>query len=189
MDVRPGVSSTAASNTLRRLAVVGATGSGKTHLALALAQRLGQPYVELDTLYWEAGWKPAPRDVFRARVIEALASRDWVADGNAHLARDIVWSRATALVWIDYALPLGLWRLARRTLYRLIAGELERYGNREPLSHAIFSRDSVLLWALQSHFRHRWEYPAELARSENVHPTVVRLRHPYETDQWLSTLK
>jgi adenylate kinase family enzyme len=183
-----GVSSAAADHPLRRVAVVGATGTGKSHLAQALAQRLRLPYVELDGLYWEPGWKPAARDVFRARVTEALAGQDWVADGNAHQARDIVWHRATALVWLDYALPLVLWRLARRTLFRLIAGELERHGNREPLGHAIFSRDSVLLWALQSHSRHRREYPVELARPENAHLTVVRLRSPSETDQWLANL-
>lgn len=188
MASEPDVSPAAAADRLRRVAVVGATGTGKTHLAQALARQRSLPYVELDGLYWEAGWKAAQRDVFRARVTKALAGQAWVADGNAHLARDIVWGRATALVWLDYALALVLWRLAWRTLYRLITGQLQRHGNREPLSHAIFSRDSVLIWALQSHFRHRREYPAELARPENAHLTVIRLRSPRETDQWLANL-
>ena len=173
---------------LQRSAVVGATGCGKTWLARELTQRLGVPHVELDTLYWEAGWKEAPREVFRARVEAALAGQGWVADGNAHLARDIIWGRATAVVWLDYALPLVLWRLARRTLRRLLTGEALWNGNRQRLGD-LFSRNSVAVWVLQSHFRHRREYPAELARPEYAHLAVVRLRSPRETAQWLETLK
>jgi hypothetical protein len=176
-----------ARESLQRVAVVGATGCGKTWLAQSLAQRLAVPHVELDALYWEAGWEEAPRDVFRPRVEAALAGQAWVADGNAHLARDIIWRRATALIWLDYALPLVLWRLARRTLRRALTGEELWNGNRQGLGN-LFGRNSVVLWALESHSRHRREYPAELARPEYAHLVALRLRSPLETDQWLASL-
>jgi hypothetical protein len=49
-----------------------------------------------------------------------------------------------------------------------------------------FSRDSIFLWALTSHPRHRREYPVLLARPENAHLAVVRLRSPRETERWLA---
>ncbi|HEX5414033.1 MAG TPA: AAA family ATPase, partial [Chloroflexota bacterium] len=67
---------------VNRLVVVGITGSGKTTLASTLAARLGYPHVELDALYWDSNWTPAPREVFRARVAAAIATDHWVADGN-----------------------------------------------------------------------------------------------------------
>ena len=36
----------------------------------------------------------------------ALTETAWVSDGNYGQVRDIVWRRATALVWLDYAWPV-----------------------------------------------------------------------------------
>ena len=171
---------------LRRVAVVGATGSGKTRLAQTLAHRLALPHVEFDALFWEAGWRPADREVFRARVQAALTAPGWVTDGNYRQVRDLVWPQATALIWLDYPLPLVLWRLAGRTARRLMTREELWNGNRERLSEHLLSRDSLFLWALQSHPRQRREYPVELARPEYAHLAVVRLRRPRETEKWLS---
>jgi len=103
--------------------VVGATGSGKSTLAQRLAARLGADYVELDALFWEADWKQAAPDVFRARVDGATAGTAWVVAGNYGRIRDLLWPRAQSIVWLDYSFPLVFGRLAARTLPR---GPLER---------------------------------------------------------------
>jgi adenylate kinase family enzyme len=179
---------TGESRALQRAAVVGATGSGKTCLAQTLSDKLAVPHVELDALFWEHGWQPARRDVFRARVEAAVAAPAWVTDGNYHSVRDMIWPRATALIWLDYPLPLVLWRLAWRTLRRLAQREVLWNGNHERLRNHLFSRDSLFLWALKSHPRQRREYPAEMARPAYRHLAVVHLRSPRETEQWLTGL-
>ncbi|MDX1648999.1 MAG: hypothetical protein R3263_04015, partial [Myxococcota bacterium] len=99
-----------------RVAVVGTSGAGKTVLARRLARLLGAPHVELDALHWGPGWTPAPEARFRARVTEALAGPRWVCDGNYRVVRDLVWARATAVVWLDYALPVVMGRVLARAL-------------------------------------------------------------------------
>jgi adenylate kinase family enzyme len=173
----------------RRIAIVGTTGAGKTTLARRLAQRLTLPRVELDALYWQPGWRPAPAEVFRARVERALAGPAWVVDGNYAVVRDIVWRRAELLVWLDYPLPLVLCRLLRRTLRRALMREKLWNGNRERLSTNFAGRDSLFLWAIQTHARRRQEFTREVQTPEHQHLSVVRLGGPRQTAAWLAGLR
>ncbi len=172
----------------RRIVVIGTSGSGKTTTARQLAQRLGCPHVELDALHWEPNWTEAPLDVFRTRVAEALAGDAWVTDGNYSQVRDIAWGRADTVVWLDYSLPVVLWRVVWRTLRRSLTREELWSGNRESLRKALFSRDSIVLWSLQTYHRRRREYPALFARPEYAHLAVVRLPSPRATREWLTRL-
>src|SRR5581483_12474962 len=67
---------------VKRVAVMGGSASGKTTTAKRLAEILGVPHVELDALNHEPGWREAPVDVFRARVLAACSGDGWVVDGN-----------------------------------------------------------------------------------------------------------
>lgn len=171
---------------MKRIVVVGSTGSGKTTLAATLASRLDLRHIELDALHWDAGWTPAPKDTFRARTSAALAVSDrWVVDGNYSAVRDLVWDRADTLVWLDYRLPLLFWRLARRTLVRVYRKEELWNGNREDLRTHLFSRDSLFLWLVTSYGPRRREFPKVLARPELGHLEVYRFRSPRKAEEWL----
>jgi len=172
----------------RRIVVVGTSGSGKTTLARTLAQRLGIPHVELDALHWEPGWSEASAEVLRERVAQALECDAWVVDGNYSMVRDLVWPRAETLVWLDYSLPVMLWRITTRTFRRAAMREELWNGNRESLRMALFSRDSIILWVLQTYKKRRREYPGLLERPEHEHLRVVRLRSPREAREWLASL-
>ncbi len=176
----------AARQTPRRVAVVGTSGSGKTTMAQRLARRLAVPHVELDALHWGPDWTPAPREIFRQRVEQALAGEAWTTDGNYSAVRDIVWGRADAVVWLDYSLPVILWRVTSRTVRRTLTGEELWNGNRETLANSFFSRDSIILWALQTYRRRRREYPALLAEPAYAHLAVVHLRSPRAARRWLA---
>jgi len=173
---------------MTRFVVIGTSGSGKTTLARQIAERLAIPHIELDALHWEPNWTETPRDVMRTRVVAAIAARDWALDGNYNKVRDVVWQRATHLIWLDYSFPLVFWRIFSRTLRRSIYQEELWNGNRESL-RKMFSRDSILVWVLKTYWRRRREYPELLARPEYSHLTVFRFRTPGETEQWLAGLQ
>ena len=173
---------------MNRISVIETSGSGKTTFANKLAGILRIPHIELDALHWEADWVPAPKDVFRSRVREAVGAERWVIDGNySKSARDLVWERADTVVWFDFSFTVTLGRILRRTIYRLVTGEECCNGNRERLGLAL-SRDSIILWALQSYKRHRMEYPVLLAAQEQRGAQTVRLHSPKEADRWLMRL-
>jgi adenylate kinase family enzyme len=173
---------------MRRIVVVGTSGSGKTALARGISRRLAIPHVELDALHWEPNWTMAPPAVLRERVAQAVGAAAWVVDGNYAAVRDLVWSRADSVVWLDFVLPVILWQLARRTFTRVVTQEALWSGNRERLTTALFSRDSIFLWALQTYRKHREEYPRLLSHPEHAHLTAVRLRSPRAARAWLSSL-
>jgi adenylate kinase family enzyme len=172
----------------QRIVVIGTTGSGKTTLARRLAQRFECPHVELDALHWEPGWQEAPLDVFRARVSQALTGDRWVVDGNYSKVRDLVWSRANTLVWLDYPLRVIMSRLLWRTLCRVVTQEKLWNDNHEEAT-TLFSRDSIVLWALKTYRRHRRVYPPLFQRPEYAHLQVVRLRSVRTTRRWLASIQ
>lgn len=170
---------------MRRIIVIGTTGSGKTTLARALATRLGLPHGEQDAWNHEPNWQEVPREVFRDRVRHFTRQDAWVMDGNYSKARDIGWARADTLVWLDYPAPVVFRRLLRRTVRRILTQQELWNGNRESL-RGQFSRESPLPWFFQTHWRRRREMPALLAGYP--HLRVVRLRLPEEAQRWLASL-
>lgn len=169
--------------------MVGTSGSGKTALARRLAERLACPYIELDALHWNPNWISTPADEFRVRVTRALESDAWVVDGNYHAVRDVVWSQADTIVWLDYPLPLILWRLLHRTVRRVLTREVLWGGNRENLLTAVFSRDSIFLWAFRTYGTLRRTYSAIPGDPALAHLTLVRLRSPGSCAAWLSRVE
>ncbi len=172
---------------MQRVVVVGATGSGKTTFAASLAAKLEVPHIELDALHWEPNWLMAELEVFRNRVASVIQAERWVADGNYSKVRDLVWSRADTVIWLDYSLVLTLTRLLRRTLARVLTGEELWNGNRERFAEQFLSSESILLWAFKAHARYRATYPALLASEAYRHLRVVRLRTRQDTERWLQT--
>ena len=171
-----------------RIVLVGSTGSGKTTLARQLSRLLDVPHIELDALNWEPNWTTAPTDVFRRRVQEALEGDSWIVDGNYSAARDLVWPRATVLVWLNYPLRVLIWRLLRRTLRRTLRKEELWSGNRERFFVQFFSRESLFLWLFRTYWRRRRTYPIAFKQPEHSHLEIVHLRSQQETRAWLSTI-
>lgn len=172
-----------------RVVLIGTTGAGKTTMAMRIARVLDMAHVEFDALWHGPNWTETPDDVFRERLRLELQGDRWVGDGNYSVARDIVWSKATMLVWLDYRIQVVLWRLFWRTLRRGILREQLWHGNTERLRWQFLSRKSLFLWALQSHWRRRRTIPRALAHPDYAHLHLVRLRSPRETREWLLTLR
>lgn len=172
---------------MRRINVVGTSCSGKSTLARGLAARLGLPYVEFDALFWGPRWTPVPRERFRERLADALAGEAWVADGGYAAVRDITWARADTIVWLDYPMPLVLWRWLRRTVTRIRSGEefWPGTGNRESVGNAL-RRGGLLWWILSTHRRRRHTMTSAMRERQDL--AWIRLRSPAAADRWLASV-
>jgi len=174
----------------KRIVVIGTTSSGKSTLAKQIADKFGYDFIELDALHWEPNWQEAPLDVFRERVRTATQAPAWVVAGNYHVVRDLVWSQAEAVIWLDYPLWTIFRRLWIRTWRRWWFQEVLWNGNRERLwwHFKIWSDESLFKWLFKTYWRRKREYPVLLALPEHHHFKVIRFKNPKETEEWLEGL-
>jgi len=172
-----------------RVVVVGTTCCGKTTFARRLARALGAPHIELDALYWLPDWTPRDESQFRSLVCAALAGERWVIDGNYGRLQDLIFGRATTLIWLNYSFPRVLFRGLTRTIRRVLTGEAVYAENRESFRRAFLSQDSILWWLITTHHRRRKRYRRIFA--EATYPDVEKLefRRPSMAEEYLHNVE
>lgn len=162
---------------------MGSSGAGKTRLARVLADRLRLPHLELDSLRHQANWQQLPDAEFRELVHDFSSAEAWVVDGNYAVVREILLSRATNVILLDYPKRIVMRRLLSRSISRVIFRRTLWNGNRESLRY-LLSADpelNVLLWSWSNFDRRRSEFEQLESSTFKIH----RLNHPRDIEQLL----
>lgn len=173
----------------QRVVVIGTSCSGKTTFASQLADKLAIAHTELDVLHWLPDWQMRPIEEFRSLVAEVAEQDRWVIDGNYGKVRDIVWPRATHLIWLNYPFWTIFSRALRRTLRRVISREELFAGNRESLYRALFNPESIVWWVLRTYKRRRREYPQLFQMPQNTHLEIIELKDQIKADQFIAGIQ
>lgn len=103
-----------------RICILGRSNSGKSTLAVAIAQERSLEAIHLDQLYHRphTDWEPRPRDEFVA-LHDTVITRDrWVMEGNYSLCLPQRLARATGVIVLDVSTVTSIFRYFRRTLVR-----------------------------------------------------------------------
>ena len=159
-----------------RIHLVGGSGAGKTTLGRRLAERLQVPFIDLDELYWEPGWREVGHAELARRLAPHLAAPGWVVAGNYFATTEVlVWPRVTHLVLLDLPYPLLLRRTLWRTLVRGVTGAPCCNGNRESVWR-VFHRDGVVRYLTRTWRKRRQRYAALPGDAALAHAQVLRLR-------------
>ena len=110
---------------MKRTAIIGNSGGGKSTLARRLAAAWKCDHVEIDGLLWQSGWQLAPVEIYNAEHARLIATENWIIDGLGRL--DSIpgrLARATDIVLIDMPLWMHFWLAAERQI-RWSAGTIE----------------------------------------------------------------
>ncbi len=99
---------------MQRVLIIGPCGSGKSTLGRELAPRIGLPLVHMDQLGWQAGWVETEKAELNARLAEVVAQDAWLIEGNYGSTLTPRLERADTVIYLDFPVPLCLWRLIRR---------------------------------------------------------------------------
>lgn len=164
---------------VKRVAVIGSGGAGKSTFARDLGERTGLPVIHLDALFWRPNWTPTPKDEW-IPIEERLVAEDrWIMDGNYGSTQDLRLPRADTVVFLDLPRLVCLWSVIRRwaSYWHETRPDMAP-GNRENLD------PKFLAWI--------WTYPSKkrpevLARLAALPATtrVVRLRSRREMREFL----
>jgi adenylate kinase family enzyme len=167
---------------VQRVVVIGQSGAGKTTLARRLARQLQVPHLELDAFFHGPDWQPTP--TFVRDVDAATSAPAWVVDGNYSPVRDLVWSRADTVVWLDLPRTTTLRRVLLRTARRLVTRPELWNGNREPW-RTVLRASHPIRWTWQTYHPHRHAYEERMGDPRWEHVTVTRLHTPAQVSRWL----
>jgi hypothetical protein len=101
---------------VKRVAILGPAGAGKSRLARTLAEILELPVVHLDRLYWKPNWVPTPDPEWEAIQRREVERESWIADGiQEERAMPLLWlDAADTIVFVDASPLTCIWRVTRR---------------------------------------------------------------------------
>lgn len=174
--------------------MVGVSGAGKTRLAREAGAVLELPVLELDAVFWDAGWRHREVGEARERVRAFAATHPggWVIEGNwstrlAGLLDPGTPGGADVIVWLDHPRHVVMRRILARTLRRGLTREELWHGNRErPASWLRWAPEhNIVRWAWVQHPVIRARMEAAIAAGA----PVVRLAGQREADAWIAGLR
>ena len=102
---------------MKKVAVFGNAGGGKSTLSKRLAELTGLPLVALDLLKYKPGGREVPDEEYQAIHQEILQQDQWIIDGYGSL--DTVWERlevADTFVYLDLPVFQHYWWVTKRFL-------------------------------------------------------------------------
>lgn len=102
---------------MKKIAVFGKPGSGKSTLSKTLAESAGVPFYPLDSMVYNADGSLVERAVFDAQHENILQSEAWLIDGLGPMASfQQRLQVADTLVYIDLPYWLSYWLVTKRLL-------------------------------------------------------------------------
>jgi adenylate kinase family enzyme len=102
---------------MKRAAIIGNSGGGKSTLALRLGSAWQCNPVEIDGLMWQPGWQLTPVDVYNAGHARLIGGDSWIIDGLGRLdSIPARLERATDIVLVDMPLWMHFWLAAERQI-------------------------------------------------------------------------
>jgi adenylate kinase family enzyme len=171
---------------MRRIAVIGPAGAGKSRLATQLAEATGIEVLHLDARYWRPGWVPTPPEEWEAIQRRELDERDsWIVEGLHERTVHLWLDAADTVVLFDTHPLASIWRVTHRRLMRSERGPDMPAGCEPAPFHE----------ALVKFVRYLWEYRrttrAELLadlRQPRPGRSVFIVRRDRDVDAFLSAV-
>lgn len=110
-----------------RITIIGLPGSGKTHLAERIAEKMHIPHIQIDRFWLESGGGQNSRSTpnleqvrahVESEVLKAIQQESWVSDGFYSRIQSEIAGQADTVLFLDLPLRQRLSNHAKRIIWR-----------------------------------------------------------------------
>jgi len=102
---------------VKRIAIFGRPGSGKSVLAKSLSKTLDLPLYHLDCYYFAANWGVRDKAEFLEWQRKIVDQKKWVLDGNYIDSLEMRYARADVAIYLNRSKLLCYWRILKRRVF------------------------------------------------------------------------
>jgi len=176
---------------MRRILIIGQSGTGKSTLASMLSDGLNLPWHNGDSMWSMQGGVKRTPDEFKQHVDETIAKPSWIIDSNYVVANPKALAAADTLIWLDYPTVCTAYRYMKRSAARLLDGETI-FGEKRPPTATFTDIAKDIYWSGCSFMRRQTglskTFSPIFAHPEaypNLH--TLRLTGPGQTRTMLAT--
>lgn len=172
---------------MRRINVIGTSGSGKSYFAKALAERLGFEYIQMDQLHWKPNWVESTTEELLAKLASKISADTWVLDGNYSKTNAIKWDNVDTIICLDYSFVKTFYQVFCRSIQRIWTRQelWPDTGNIETWRGTFLSSDSILIWCMRTYSKNRKSYGALQKSAKHRHINIIRLRSRADANNFL----
>jgi len=170
---------------MKRVAVFGNAGGGKSTLARRLAELTGLPLHPLDKIQYRAGGVEVPHEEYLKVHADLLNQNEWIIDGFGSVAS--AWerfSKADTLVYIDLPLVTHHWWVTKRLVLGLFVTP-EGWPKNSPIWSSTMASYRVL-WLCHREMTPRYrQLVIDASASKRVH----HVKSPAEMKAFLDAIR
>jgi len=126
---------------MKKVAVFGNAGGGKSALARRLAELTGLPLYIVDMMQFGSGGAKVPHGEFLQAHADLLSRDEWIIDGFGNMA--IAWERfaaADTLIYVDLSLFIHFGWITKRLIKGLLA---DRRAGRKTVRYGAAPRKAI----------------------------------------------
>ncbi len=101
---------------MRKVAIIGSGGAGKSTLARKLGEILDIPVYHLDAIFWKPNWEPIERDELIEKTMKIQETDEWIIDGNYNATMEFRLQQADTVIFLHYKTLRCLYGIVKRRL-------------------------------------------------------------------------
>lgn len=119
---------------IKRIAIIGAPGSGKTTLAINIKDKFNLPVVFLDSFYQLPHWVMRDENERNNLILEATRKEEWILDGTFIDTLEERVKRADLVIFLDYKTKVQLFGIFKRYFTNFGKEKMDMPGCKERLN-------------------------------------------------------